>query len=188
MNFKLKMAIDQARFFNMPKENIERAIKGGTGELKDAAQIEEIMYEAYGPGNVAMLIKCATDNRNRTVSEVKSILTKSGGKMANEGSVKFLFRQVGNIEMSAQGQDPYDLEMLAIEAGAEDTLYADGTVVVYTLPEDLQQVKESLEKAKVKIEGAGLVWAPLQKIQLDAEAKLDYEKLLEKLDENDDVQ
>ncbi|HMN19612.1 MAG TPA: YebC/PmpR family DNA-binding transcriptional regulator [Candidatus Moranbacteria bacterium] len=188
MNFKLKMAIDQARSFNMPKDNIERAIKGGTGELKDVAQIEEIMYEAYGPGNVAMLIKCATDNRNRTVSEVKSILAKSGGKMANEGSVKFLFRQVGNIEVAVEEKDPYELEMLAIDAGAEDTIYADGTIVVYTLPENLQQVRENLEKAKAKVEGAGLVWAPLQKSQIDADAKLDYEKLLEKLDENDDVQ
>ncbi|HEX8974081.1 MAG TPA: YebC/PmpR family DNA-binding transcriptional regulator [Patescibacteria group bacterium] len=187
-NFQLRIAIDQARAFNMPKDNIERAIKKGTGELKDGAEIEEIMYEGYGPGNVAMLIKCATDNRNRTGSEVRSILTKAGGKPAGEGSVKFMFRQVGNIDVAAEGKDLSELEMAAIEAGAEDTIYSDGTLTIYTKMEDLQSVQENLEKAGLEIEGSGIVWAPLQKTELDQDSKLDYEKLLEKLDENDDVQ
>lgn len=187
-NFKLKMVIDQARSFNMPKENIERAIKKGTGELKDGADFEEVIYEGYGPGNVAMLIKCATDNRNRTGSEVRSILTKAGGKPAAEGGVKFMFKLVGNIAVSVGDKDPYDVEMAAIEAGAEDTIFEDNLIVVYTKVEDLQMVKENLEKAGFTIEGADLVYAPLQKTVLDADAKLDYEKLLEKLDENDDVQ
>lgn len=187
-NFSLRLAIDQARSVNMPKDTIERAIKKGTGELKDGAEIEEIIYEGYGPGNVAMLVKVATDNRNRTFSEVKSIFTKAGGKMAGEGSVKFMFRQVGEIAVSVEGKDPYEIEMAAIEAEAEDTIYADDTVTVYTKIEELQKVKENLEKAGLKIEGAGLVYVSSQKMELDADAKIDYEKLLEKLDDQDDVQ
>lgn len=188
MNFKLKMAMDQARLVNMPKDNVERAIKKGTGELKDGADIEEVMYEAYGPGNVAMLIKCATDNRNRTVSEVKSILTKSGGKMVPEGSVAFMFKLVGNVEVFVGDKDPYELEMVAIEAGAEDTIYAGDTLTVYTKVEDLQSVKENLEKAGLQVDGAGLVYASIQSTTIEEDAKLDYEKLLEKLDDHDDVQ
>jgi YebC/PmpR family DNA-binding regulatory protein len=188
MNFKLKMAIDRARYENMPKDTIERAVKKGTGELKDGAEIEEIIYEGYGPGNVAMLIKTATDNRNRTNSEIRSILTKAGGKPASEGGVKFMFKQVGNIALSVDGKDPYEVEMMAIEAGAEDTIYEGDIVLVYTKVEDLQKVKESLDQMGLKVEGAELVFAPVQKMELDADAKLDYEKLIEKLDEHDDVQ
>ena len=188
MNFKLKMAIDRARYENMPKDTIERAVKKGTGELKDGAEIEEIIYEGYGPGNVAMLIKTATDNRNRTNSEIRSILTKAGGKPASEGGVKFMFKQVGNIALSVDGKDPYEVEMMAIEAGAEDTIYEGDIVLVYTKVEDLQKVKESLDQMGLKVEGAELVFAPVQKTELDADAKLDYEKLIEKLDEHDDVQ
>jgi len=187
-NFSLRLAIDQARSVNMPKDTIERAIKKGTGELKEGSEIEEVIYEGYGPGNVAMLVKTATDNRNRTVSEIKSIFTKGGGKMAGEGSVKFMFRQVGNIEISVSEKDPYEVEMAAIEAGAEDTIYAGDMITVYTKIEDLQKVKENLEKAGIEVDGAGLVYAPLQKTILDPDAKIDYERLLEKLDEHDDVQ
>jgi YebC/PmpR family DNA-binding regulatory protein len=187
-NFSLRLAIDQARSVNMPKDTIERAIKKGTGELKDGAEIEEAIYEGYGPGNVAMLVKTATDNRNRTYSEIKNIFTKAGGKIAGEGSVKFMFRQVGNIEIAADGKDSYQIEMAAIDAGAEDTIYAGNMVTVYTKTEELQKVKERLEKNGIKIESAGLVYTPLQKIELDANNKMDYENLLEKLDEHDDVQ
>lgn len=187
-NFKLKMVVDQARSFNMPKETIERAIKKGTGELKDGAEIEEIIYEGYGPGNVAMLIKTATDNRNRTGSEIRSILTKAGGKPASEGGVKFMFKLVGNIAITVGEKDPYEIEMMAIEAGAEDTLIDEGMVIIYTKVEDLQKVKENLDKMDLQIEGAELVYAPLQKTVLDAESKIDYENLLEKLDDHDDVQ
>ena len=188
MNFKLQMAIDRARLENMPKDTIERAIKKGTGELKDGADIEEIIYEGYGPGNVAMLIKTATDNRNRTGSEVRSILTKAGGKPASEGGVKFMFKLVGNIAVATGEKDPAEVEMSIIEAGAEDMLFEGDTVIVYTKVEDLQKVKENLEKSGLTIEGADLVYAPVQKTQLDQDSKIDYEKLLEKLDEHDDVQ
>lgn len=187
-NFQLRLAIDQARAVNMPKDNIERAIKRGTGEIKDGAEIEEIVYEGYGPGNVAMLIKCATDNRNRTVSEVKSLLTKGGGKMANEGSVKFMFKQVGSIAVALGNSDAGELEMQAIEAGAEDIEISEEGMTVLTAIGDLQKVQEALEKANMQIEGSGLVYVPAQKVELDESARQEYENLLEKLDENDDVQ
>ena len=187
-NVKLKFVIDQARKVNMPKDNIERAIKKGTGDLKDEAQIEEALYEAYGPGNIAMLIKCATDNKNRTVGEIKAVLNKLGGKMVPEGSVSFSFRQVGNIDVVVGGRDPYEVELEAIEAGAEDTAYSDGILTVYTKPEDLWSVKAELENKNLEIDGASLVYMAMQKIEIDENTKLDYENMLEKLDDLDDVQ
>lgn len=187
-NFKLKLVVEQARSANMPKDNIEKAIKRGTGELKDGVEIQEATYEAYGPGQVAMLIKTATDNKNRTLGEIKTILTKNGGKMVPEGSVSFMFKQVGNINVAVDGGDPYEIEMKAIDAGAEDTIYAGDTVTVYTKVESFQKVKENLEKESLKIEDASLVYAPIQKTSIDENSKIDYEKLLEKLDDQDDVQ
>ena len=188
-NFQLQMMIDRARLENMPKDTIERAIKRGTGELKDQAEIQEITYEAYGPGQVAMLIKTATDNKNRTLGEIKTLLTKNGGKWVPEGSVSFLFKQVGLINLVMENENQLDdLEMHAIEAGAEDTIYSENMLTVYTLPENLQKVRDNLEKLNLKIEGAQLAYAPLQKTTLSEDEKLDYEKLLELLDDQDDVQ
>jgi len=187
-NVKLKFAIEQARKFNMPKDNIEKAVKKGTGELKDGNDIEETLYEAYGPGQVAMLIKCATDNKNRTVSEVKSILTKSGGKMVPEGSVSFMFKQVGNITVSLEEKDLDEVELEVIEAGAQDTVYSDDILTVYTKIEDLWKVKEGLESKGLVVEDASLIFISVQKAELDEKFRVDYENLLEKLDENDDVQ
>lgn len=188
-NFQLRLAIERARLDNMPKENIERAVKRGTGELKEGAQIEEVIYEAYGPGQVAMLIKTATDNKNRTLGELKTILSKAGGKLVPAGSVAYLFKQVGNINVAVPpGADPYALEEKAIDAGAEDTLYSDQTLTLYTRLDELPKVRENLEKAGLAIEGAGLVYAPTQKTELGADDKLDYEQLLEALDDQDDVQ
>lgn len=187
-NFKLRLAIDQARSVNMPKENIERAIKRGTGELKDAAEIEEIVYEGYGPGNVAMLIKTATDNRNRTVSEVKTLLTKGGGKMVAEGAVAFMFRPVGEVAVEIGNHDHESLEMQAIEAGAEDIAFTEDLFLVYTKVEDLKAVKEALEQNGMTLQNAGLSYLPTQKTELSADDRARYEALLEKLDDHDDVQ
>lgn len=186
-NFKLRLAIDQAQAANMPKDNIERAIKRGTGELK-GEEIQEVVYEGYGPGNVAMLIKTTTDNKNRTVGEIKAILSKSGGKMVPAGSVSFLFKQVGNIGIEATGDQTAEFELQAIDAGAEDISYSDGLLNVYTAPETLKQVKDGLEKQGIKISGAGLVFVPVQKISIDENTRASYDKLLEKLDDHPDVQ
>jgi YebC/PmpR family DNA-binding regulatory protein len=187
-NFKLRLAIDQARSVNMPKENIERAVKRGTGELKDGAEIEEIVYEGYGPGNVALLIKTATDNRNRTVSEIKTLLTKGGGKMVPSGSVAFMFRQVGEIAVDAEGRDREELEMQAIEAGADDLVFEEDVMLVYAKVEDLRDAKERLEAAGLTVRDAGLSYLPTQKAGPGPPAPARYEQLLEKLEDHDDVQ
>lgn len=188
-NFQLRLAVERARLDNMPKENIERAIKKGTGELKEGNAIEEIIYEGMGPGGVMMLVKAATDNRNRTVSELKNIFTKSGGKLGEMGSAMWNFKQVGNINIAVPAEkDPYELEMQAIEAGAEDTVYSDSALIIYTKPEELQKVRESLSALNLQIEAAELIYAPIQKTSLSESDRLDYEKLLEALDEQDDVQ
>ena len=187
-NFKLKMAIDQARYANMPKDNIDKAIKRGTGELKDGAEIVEVTYEAYGPGQVAMLIKAATDNKNRALGEIRNTLTKSGGKIVAAGAISFMFKQVGCIEIGIENKDKENLELLAIEAGAEDISYDDEVCSVYTKIEDLKEVKEKLEKEGIKIENAGLMYVPTQKNSISEKDKESYEKLLETLDELDDVQ
>ena len=188
-NFQLRLAIGRARAANMPKENIERSIKRGTGELKDGTEIQEVLYEAYGPGQVAMLIKTATDNKNRTLGELKTLLVKNGGKMVPAGSVSYLFRPVGNINITVEkNADISELELWAIEAGAEDSLYSEGILTFCTKPGELQKIKDALEKKGLKIEAAGLGWVPLQKTTLDENNKLDYEKVLELLDDQDDVQ
>jgi YebC/PmpR family DNA-binding regulatory protein len=188
-NFQLRLVIDRARLDNMPKEIIDRAIKKGTGEIKDGGEIVEIMYEGMGPGNVMMLIKTATDNRNRTVSEIKSIFTKAGGKLGEMGSAMWNFKKVGEINISVpEGSNPYALEEKAIDAGAEDTIYTDNTLTIYTAPEELTTVRENLEKAGLKIEAADLSFIPSQTVTLTADQQLDYEKLLETLDDQDDVQ
>ncbi|PJA86666.1 MAG: YebC/PmpR family DNA-binding transcriptional regulator [Candidatus Moranbacteria bacterium CG_4_9_14_3_um_filter_42_9] len=188
-NFQLRLAIERARAENMPKENIERSIKRGTGELKDGVEIQEVLYEAYGPGQIAMLIKAATDNKNRTLGELKTLLMKNGGKMVPAGSVSYLFKLVGNINITVEKDDDIsDLELQVIEAGAEDTIYSDGILTLYTRPEELQKTREALGKKGLKIADAGLVWAPIQKTTIDASDKLGYENLLELLDDQDDVQ
>jgi YebC/PmpR family DNA-binding regulatory protein len=187
-NFKLKMAIEQARYANMPKDNIDKAIKRGTGELKDGAEIQEVMYEGYGPGQVAILIKAATDNKNRALGEIKNVLTKGGGKMVAEGAVSFMFKQVGCIEIEIGDKDKENLETQAIEAGADDISCEDEIFYVYTKTEDLKEVRENLEKEGLKIERAGLVFVPIQKADISAKDKESYEKMLEALDNLDDVQ
>lgn len=187
-NFKLKMTIEQARAANMPKDNIEKAIRRGTGELKDGAEIQEIIYEGYGPGQVAMLIKTATDNTNRAVGEIKTALTKNGGKMVPAGSVSFMFKQVGCIEVEIGDKNRDDLEMKAIDAGAEDIFFEDTSLYIYTKIEDLKVIKEKLEKEDFQIGNAGLVYVPTQKTNISEKDKENYEKLLEVLDNLDDVQ
>ncbi|HAI74015.1 MAG TPA: YebC/PmpR family DNA-binding transcriptional regulator [Candidatus Moranbacteria bacterium] len=189
VNFQLRLAIDRARLDNMPKENIDRAIKKGTGELKDGNEIAEIIYEGMGLGGVMMLIKTATDNRNRTVSEIKNIFTKAGGKLGEVGSVSWNFKKVGSINISVQDENDLDkIEEKAIDAGAEDTIYADNILTIYTLPENLKTVQENLEKPGLKIEAVGMIFIPLQKTVLSESDRLDYEKLLETLDDQDDTQ
>lgn len=186
-NFQLRLAIDRARLDNMPKENIDRAIKKGTGELA-GEEIAEITYEAMGPNGIMMLIKTATDNRNRTVSEIKSTLTKNGGKMGEIGSAMWNFEQVGSIVVSAAGRDIDEIDLLAIDAGAKDTHLEETSLLVFTDPTELQTVQENLIKQNLQIIDSGLIYIPKATVELDAETKIDYENLLEALDDQDDVQ
>ena len=188
MNFKLRLAIDTARSVNMPKDRIERAIKVGTGESKEGAEIEELLYEGYGPGQVALLIGVATDNRNRSVGEVRTLLTKNGGKMVAEGAVAYLFQSVGEIAAPLNGKNPDEAELTAIEAGADDVTIDDGMITIYTKPEELQSVKETFEKAGYTIESAALSYRPTQTIDLSPEDREKYDRLYEILDDHPDVQ
>ena len=185
-NFQLRMAVDRAREMNMPKENIERAIKRGTGEIK-GAMIEEVMYEAIGPGELVMLIACTTDNKNRSVSEVKTLLTKNGSKMGEKGSAMWNFDQVGSISIDLEGKNADELEMLAIESGAKDTILEEGMLNIITEPKDFAKVRESIAKENIKILDSGLIYLPKNTITVDEKTREKYENLMEILDDHDDV-
>ena len=186
-NFKLRLAIKKAQEFNMPKDNIDKAIKRGTGEM-GGAEISEIIYEAMGPGNIMMLIKTSTDNKNRTVSEIKSILTKAGGKFGESGSSMWNFEQVGEITIDLSGKDADELEMLAIEAGAKDTKIDDGFLFVYTETQDLQKVQNNLIEKNIEISESKLTFLPKSTVEIDSATQESYDKLLEILDDQEDVE
>lgn len=187
-NYALKIAIDAARSVNMPKENIERAIKRGTGELKDAARIEEFTYEAYGPGQIALLIEAATDNKNRTVSEIKSLLTKGGGKFVPTGAVSFMFRRVGLITFSLEKNSADMLETEVLESGALDFFVADESFMVVTAIDQLQSVEEYFRGKNLVCESAALGYLPSQTSVLDGKNQGSFEKLMETLDDHPDIQ
>ncbi len=195
-NFKLRLAIDKAREYNMPRENIDRAIARGTGDAKDGIQIDELVYEGMFPfrdgsasGTIALIIKASTENKNRTVSEIKSILTKGGGKFVPTGSVSFLFREVGEISLEVPQETLEAAELSAIEAGAEDTEYdkEEGILFVYTAIPNLQSAQESLAQSGYAITSASIVYQPTERITLPDTARENFESFLEKLNDHDDV-
>lgn len=186
-NFKLRMAIDKAREFNMPKDNIDKAIRRGTGEDK-GAEISEVIYEGMGPGNVMLLIKATTDNKNRTVSEIKTILTKNGGKFGETGSSMWNFEQVGRIILDISGKNPDDAELEAIDAGAKDTRLEEDSLLVFTETADLQSVQDKLIAKNFKITDSGLSYIAKSTVEIDEKARTTYEKLLEALDEQEDTE
>lgn len=187
-NYMLKIAIDAARSVNMPKDNIDRAIKRGTGELKDAAKIEEFTYEAYAPGQVALLIEAATDNKNRTVSEVKSILTKGGGKFVPTGAVSFMFRRVGLITFSLEKYAADTLENEVLESGADDFFVTPEVFVAVTAIDRLQSVEEYFRTKNLVCESAELGYVPSQTAALAEADAPAFDKLMETLDDHPDVQ
>ncbi|MDO8264752.1 MAG: YebC/PmpR family DNA-binding transcriptional regulator [Candidatus Parcubacteria bacterium] len=191
-NSKLRMVIERAKQLKMPSENIERAIKRGTGG-EEGVKLEESMFEAYGPGKVAIIIDTITDNKNRTLGEVKQILNQHGGKLAEVGSVKWMFEQKGAIVVNLINQ-PEDLknkealELKVIEAGAEDISWFEDNLDVYTKIEELENVKKNLEKENVVIESSSLDWIAKDSIPVTDNEKQSLEKLFEALDESDSVQ
>lgn len=183
MNASLALAIEKAKSANMPMANIERAISRVAD--KSAADLKEMVYEAYGPGGIGIIIEAATDNVNRTFPEVKSTLTKTGGNIAEPGSVAFQFTRKGVIHVEETGEDAL---MTILEAGAEDAIEEDGEIVVYTDPKSLNDVRQAIVDSGLKVADAGLEYVPNNKIEIEGEDKINKViKLLEALDDLDDV-
>jgi YebC/PmpR family DNA-binding regulatory protein len=185
-NAALALAIQKAKDASMPKDNIERAIAKGTGAGADAENWEAVLYEGYGPGGVALLIEALTDNRNRTGSEVRHLLSKHGGNLGEPGSVNYLFDRKGVVVVSAEKYSEDDL-MPAIEAGAEDIEQDDDVFEVLAAPSDFQAVRAALEEAGIELQSADLTYRPQTRVELDEEGLTKLKKLLDALDDNDDV-
>ncbi|OGI66213.1 MAG: hypothetical protein A2W18_05835 [Candidatus Muproteobacteria bacterium RBG_16_60_9] len=186
-NPRLRHAIDKALAQNMSKENVERATKRGTGEL-DGANYEEVRYEGYGPGGIAVLVECQTDNRNRTVGEVRHAFTKFGGNLGTDGSVAYLFKKLGAIGIDAGANEDAVMEA-ALAAGAEDIVTnSDGSIEVVCAADVLPAVREGLARAGAKSTNAEVTERPSTAVAVDGEGAQQLLKLLEALDDLDDVQ
>jgi YebC/PmpR family DNA-binding regulatory protein len=186
-NPTLRTAVDKARGANMPKDNIERAIKKGTGEL-EGGELEEIMYEAYGPHGVPILVKCLTDNRNRAIAELRRVFNKQGGNLAEAGAVAWMFTTKGYITIENGDQDPDDVFMIAVDAGADDVEISDEVIEVYTQPDQLHAVAGALSDNGLKIADAELAPMPNNEIELDPKETRQVMGIIESLEEIDDVQ
>lgn len=187
-NSKLKATIEQAKAMDMPKENIERAIKKGTGELVGEA-LEEVSFEGFGPAGIALIIEGITDNSNRTLGEIRSILNQNNGKMAGEGAVRWMFERKGDIVInnSEKSINKDEFEMTAIDAGADDIKWGEGEIYVYTKPEDLDMVKKTLEEKGFKIDSSSLSWVAKEEVEVSEKEKEQAQRLFDALDENDSV-
>ncbi len=186
-NPTLRTAIEKARGANMPKDNIDRAIKKGTGELA-GGDVEEITYEAYGPHGIPILIECLTDNRNRTLADVRKVFNRQGGNMAEAGAVSWMFDVKGYITIERIDQDPDELFMTAVEAGAEDVEIGDDTFEIYTEPTDLHTVSTALTEAGLTLGDAQLSQIPKNEIEIGAKETLQVMNIVESLEELDDIQ
>jgi YebC/PmpR family DNA-binding regulatory protein len=186
-NFRLRLAIEKARSVNMPQDNIKRTVERAAGGA-DAEQIDEIVYEGYGPGGVAILVEAATDNRNRTAADVRSIFTKAGGQLAGAGAVAWQFEPRGVIAIGRDGVDPDEVALAAIDAGADDVETEDDPIEVLTAPGDLETVRRALEDAGVRIESAELILNPKARIEIEASQARQNLRLIDALEEHDDVQ
>jgi len=187
-NLRLQYAIERARAQNMPKDNIERAIKRGTGDDKEGTTIEEIMYEGYAPHGIALLLSCVTDNRNRTVAEIRHILNRYGGAMSEAGSVSWQFTRKAYFSFPAQGQDSDKVFELAVEAGADDVTFDEETIEIFGAVETFKAIGDALRSAKIQAEEAELRMIPNMLIDLEAENALQVLRVIETLEELDDVQ
>ena len=186
-NFRLRLAIEKARSVNMPADNIKRAIDRAVGG-GDSEQFEEIVYEGYGPGGAAILVEAATDNRNRTAAEIRSIFSKAGGQLSGAGAVAWQFEPRGLVTIPRNKRDPEEIALQAIDAGAEDVDTDDDPIEVYTEPGRLEAVRKALEQAGVRVESAELTMKPRNTIALDPAQVRQNLKLVEALEEQDDVQ
>jgi YebC/PmpR family DNA-binding regulatory protein len=186
-NARLRTAILKAKAANMPKDNVERAIKKGTGEL-EGSSYEELVYEAYAPGGIAILIEVLTDNKNRAAAEVRNLLTRSGGSLATANAVMRLFARKGVISLDGEKCVEDKVMELALEAGADDIVNEDGEIVVYTSPEAFEAVLEAINKAGMETDGAEISMVPETYVDVDKDQGGKVQKLIDKLEESDDVQ
>jgi YebC/PmpR family DNA-binding regulatory protein len=187
-NFALRLAVDKAKDNNMPKDNIERAIRRGTGEDKEGAAFEQIVYEAYGPHGVAILVEVVTDNRNRTVAELRHTLTRAGGNMAEAGSVAWQFRRSAYFYLPTDGVDKDRVFEVAVEAGADDVVIDDDEIEIFAPVEFFKEIGDQLHAAGIQPEEAGLRMLPNVELQLSGEQTVKVMRLIEDLEELDDVQ
>ena len=186
-NSRLRLAMDKAMAGNVPKDTLERAIKRAAGD-GDGSDIEEVRYEGYGPGGVAVMVECMTDNRNRTVSEVRHAFSKCGGNLGTDGSVAYLFSKVGQLSFPT-GSDEDRVMEAALEAGAEDVVtYPDGSIDVLTAPDDLAQVRDAMAQRTLQADEASVTMRPSTSVTLDGDEAERMVRLLEMLEDLDDVQ
>ena len=188
MNVGLYMAIEHARASNMPKDSIERAIKRGTGEDKSGVELEEITYEGYAGHGVAVMIECVTENRNRTVAEVRHILTRSGGNLAENGSVSWQFSRMAYFSVEAKGLNFDKIFEIAVEAGADDIQEDDGYFEIYGAIDTFKSISEALKAAKITPEEGKLRYVAKQEVDLPRDQTLSVLRLIDALEESDDIQ
>lgn len=187
-NFRLQLAIDRARAQNMPKDNIERAIKRGTGEAKDGMILEQVFYEGYAGHGVALMMECVTDNRNRAVAEIRHILSRSGGNMGEAGSVAWQFSRISYFAFPLAGKDPDKIFELAVDGGANDVTFDDDTVEIFAPVEAFKSISNLLHGANIHPEEAGLRMIPNQELELGVDETISVMKTIESLEDLDDVQ
>ena len=186
MNFRLRLAVQKARDANMPMDNIERAIKRGSGETEGASLIEMVL-EGYGPSGAAILVQALSDNKNRTVQEVRNLFSRNGGNLGENGCVAWLFHSKGMIIVDTDGNDPEELALQAIDAGAEDVKIEKDYIEIYTTPEDFITVKQKLEEDGIEIYSSEVSMIPQNTLDLDEKPTLQNLRLLNKLEELDDI-
>ena len=186
-NASLRIAIQKAREMNMPQENIEKAIKRGTGEL-EGVNYEEVIYEGYAPGGVAVMVEATTDNRNRTTAEIRHIFSRRGGALAESGSVSWIFERKGLISFEKENVDEEELMMVAIEAGAEDIEEGESIIDVITPPSDFDRVREAIEHAGIPYVLAQVTMLPKTRVNLEGKTAQQVLELIDALEEHDDVQ
>jgi YebC/PmpR family DNA-binding regulatory protein len=186
-NYRLRLVMEKARSVNMPADNIKRAIERASGS-NAADQFEEIVYEGYGPGGVAILVEAATDNRNRTAADVRSVFTKNGGQLAGTGAVAWQFEPRGVVEVARDGIDPDEIALTAIDAGADDVDTESDPIAVLTEPGNLESLRTTLEGTGIKVESAEVTMQPKSQIEVDEHVARQNLRLIEALEDHDDVQ
>jgi YebC/PmpR family DNA-binding regulatory protein len=187
VNFKLRLVMEKAKQANMPKDNIERSIRRGAG-LEKGEALEQVVYEGYGPGGTALIVRALTDNRNRAVADIRRAFSRHGGNLGENGCVAWMFEQKGYVTIPLNGHDPDELFLLAVDAGAEDVVIGEDTVEIISQVADFQAVQESLSEANIEMDVAELSMIPQTKMDLAPEQGIKVMGLVDSLDELDDVE